>query len=110
MPTPDPNEPSGRTIRKGAGSTVGFRLNPAELAQLSAMAERDGVSVHEMARRLVLASLRTGGTAVSPDEGAVTELVGSLRSDLAVVLEAVLVMSGALSPEDAKRLVEEKLG
>lgn len=110
MQTPNPNKESSRTIRKGAGSTVGFRLNPAELAQLSAMAERDGVSVHEMARRLVLAALRTGVGAGNSIDPGVVELVRALRTDLAVVLEAVLVMSGALPPEDAKRLVEEKLG
>ncbi len=106
MQTPESNDDKSRSTRKGAGSTIGFRLNPAELRQLSAMAESEGVSVHEMARRLVLGGLRAGAGGAGAE--VVTELIGALRRDLAVVTEAVLVLGRTLSPEEAKRFVAEK--
>ncbi len=86
---------------KPAG-TVGFRLTPEDSARLTALAERAQVSIHEMARRLVVQGLAADGRDLAAQ-------IRELRKDVAVALETFLVATHTLPPEEARRFVEEKL-
>lgn len=83
---------------------VGFRLSATEFEALVAFATATGTSPGETAKGIVLNALKGG---VQPS--AQTNDVKSLRGDIAVLLESLLLITKTLPPPEAKRFVKEKL-
>lgn len=81
---------------------VSFRLGAEEYQALQTLADRQSMSPSARAKAFVLSGL--GGTTIGE-----TSEVTKLRHDLAVLLESLLVSTKALSAEEAKRFVREKL-
>ena len=84
-------------------TTVGFRLTAEQHAALATAADEDGISVHECARRLVVNGLARPGA--SP---ALQVEITALRGDVAIMLEACLLLVG-MPADQAKKFIKEKL-
>lgn len=97
--------------RKRRVSTIGFRLEAQEIAILSERAEKLGVSPHELARSYVLELLGASEERTALREGVVTlhNVIGLLREDLALSVEALLISAGKVSEEQARKWAEENL-
>jgi hypothetical protein len=84
-------------------TTVGFRLTAEQHAALAAAADEDSLSVHECARRLVV-----NGLAQPAPNPALQAEIAALRGDVAVTLEACLLLVG-MPADQAKKFIKEKL-
>ncbi len=83
--------------------TVGFRLDEYHLAELEKRAAKDKTSIHEQARRIVIAALNdTERGAVKEEVSATRHDVQDLRLALAAGIEALLITAGN-HPQDKAR-------
>ena len=86
-----------------SGPTVGFRLTVEQHKSLDAAAAREGLSVHECARRHV-----ENGLAQPALSHAIQTEIAALRGDVAVTLEACLLLAG-VPADEAKKFIKAKL-
>lgn len=94
----------------GESSTVSFRLRGASLDRLQKLAEEQGVSSGELARRLVLSVLQDEDRSrVLLEVEAVRQEVAKLRADVASSLEMVLLNVGNSSPDEIRTWVSKNL-
>ena len=89
-------------MAQNSSTSIGFRLNGEHLTALAERADLASVSVHECARNLVI-------TGLTAKPGTEREEIARLRNDLAVLLEAILIVGRILTPAEAEELVREKL-
>lgn len=90
---------------------ISFRLNGDALEEAEEASKRRAITVNELARESLLASLSSDeeihrvGLRVTSIESELSEL----RRDLAVATQAILITAGKVSPEDAEKFAREKL-
>ncbi len=93
-------------MKKGAKKqsyTVGFRLDDYYLAELEKRAAKDKTSIHEQARRIVIAALNDiERGAVKEEVSAARQDIEDLRLKLADAVEAILITAGKY-PQDKAR-------
>lgn len=93
-------------MKKGAkkqSHTVGFRLDEYYLAELEKRAARDKTSIHEQARRILIAALNdTERGAVKEEVAAARQDIKNLKLRLADAVEAILITAGNY-PQDKAR-------
>ena len=89
--------------------TIGFRLPPPELRELENLAKESRTSLHDCAKELVRSALRGEPNPSLPSTQSEAIAVAALRSDLAVMFEALLIATKVFGPEEARRFVTEKL-
>jgi hypothetical protein len=93
-------------VKKGAKKksyTVGFRLDEYHLAELEKRAAQDKTSIHEQARRIVIAVLNDAERgAVKEEVSAARQDVQDLRLALAAGIEALLITAGDYPQEKAR--------
>lgn len=91
--------------------TVSFRLRGASLTRLQKLAEDEGVSLGDLARRLVVGVLHDEDRLrVLEEVEAVRRELGTLRSDVATSLEMVLLnITRTSTPDEVRAWVTKNL-
>jgi hypothetical protein len=94
-----------------APTVIGFRLNEDESAALADDAKDKELSPHRLAHDIVVEKLRgKESTAATSDQvQALSRQLFTLREELALVAEALLVASGKSSLQAAKEWVDKNL-
>lgn len=94
-----------------ADKVIAFRLSGDALERAEDAAKRRSMTVNELAREALTASLSSSGELhkmvlrVTTIESELSEL----RHDLAVATQAILVTAGKVPPDDADKFAREKL-
>lgn len=94
-----------------ASATIGFRLPPEQCAELLRQAEDLGVSPHALAKLLTMRGLIDAADR-QQQFSALQQLftqIQSMRTDLALVAEALLTQAGKVSAADANKWARENL-
>lgn len=88
---------------------ISFRLDAALHASLASRASADGKSVSELARELIAGALEPSpGKCAFEMDRATSKEFEALRKQLSVMFEAFFVATQILSPDQARRFIEEK--
>lgn len=92
--------------------TVGFKLDSTTRKQLEDRAKRNGKTPGELARELVLRALEdeNGADLLKVKMSSLESEVKQLRRGLSNSVEALLVVSGKVTKEEAKHWVKDKIG
>lgn len=92
-------------------ATVGFRVDPADMEMLSALAEAKSMSVGGLAKEWVLERLENPEPASNCDAGfeSVHAHLKQFRREFALSVEALLIASGTFAEEESRRWVDEKI-
>ena len=94
-----------------ANGPIGFRLAKAQRQALLRRAAELGVSHHELARHYVLEALGEAEDRVllREDLAVLQNEVNTLRADLALAVEALLVSAGKVPRAEARAWVQQNL-
>lgn len=87
--------------------TISFRLDDYYLNRLNAKI-KEKASVHEKARRVLLAALDEEGE-IRGDITELEERMDALHDNLAIAVEAILIAGGHYSAESARAWVDRNL-
>jgi hypothetical protein len=90
---------------------IGFRLSEDEAGELADRASEEGISPHQLAHDLVLASLHESERRAAElrDFQKLQHQVFELREELALVAEVLLSCAGKVETRDAGRWVDQNL-
>ena len=88
---------------------VVFRLDSDNVQELSARAEKLGVSIHQLARHYTLEALGEKEKRRLEQQAiyALQQEIATLREDLTLCVEVLLVSAGKVSENDARDWVRE---
>ena len=90
--------------------TVSIRLSFAEFSALAAVANERGMRPSELVRACIRLALFEKGVAQPSAEMSTAEsAIDALRGDIAVSMEAILVLSKMCKPEEARAWVRKYL-
>ena len=102
-------EKSGGRRVKEPLKTVGFKLDPRTRKRLEDRAARTGKTPGELARELVIGALSGEEEPLKVKVAALELEVKHLRRGLANTAEALLVVSGKVTKEQAKQWVKDNV-
>lgn len=90
---------------------IGFRLDGELRSRLEEAALRNGISLHEWARKAVIRELESESylPKIALQNEALKQELLELRKDIAVSTEALLVSAGKSTPEHASKFVRANL-
>jgi hypothetical protein len=91
------------------GKVISFRVGEEDLPDLERRAETAGQTVHEVAKRALRKSFENQTNEMAISLSAIQEELTDLRQDIAVSVEALLLLSGKVGPADALKFVRDNL-
>ena len=98
-------------MAKKEEKVISFRLDGEPLSQLEEVAKRNGVSLHEWAKKALIRELESGNLLpkIALTSDAIKNEVDELRKDISVAVEALLVSGGKATSEQASKFVKNNL-